>query len=443
MKPREKARKDHTIIYVLFLVLFVAGSWGALYYEQTQSSREYHRLVAEADELLEKQIYDEALSTYQQCLKSQPEDIEVLTKVANLYFATEKYDKAVDTCEKIEGLSPGNVETVLLEAKSYVEKSNYSKAVDVLNRVDGNEQVDQYRKELSGKYYLTYCGVSAVNPWFLSRDGTVLCRVTEQDKAALYTAAGKSYVSAGSSYIGPESDEAELFPALESDVYCFVDKSGSRRQVSDTPYEYLGPYRNGWAVAKKDGVYGFVDTNWNESHFEYTAASNFTEGYAYVQKDGTWYVIDPSFQVVRTCNMTQVLIDSYGFASNYGIVVGQVQEKWQLFTSGGEVVENFSADEIRFPAEPNGLIAFRSGGQWGYVDNTGTIVLEPVYEEAKSFSMGYGAVKVDGKWGYIDTTGTFLVEPIFEDANPVSSAGTAWVANSAGYNLLTFYQFEK
>ena len=72
----------------------------------------------------------------------------------------------------------------------------------------------------------------------------------------------------------------------------------------------------------------------------------------------------------------------------------------------------------------------------------GTVVLEPAYEDARSFSKGYAAVKENGKWGYINTDGEWLIPAQFETAGPVSRAGTAFVGNSAGTHLLKLKRYQ-
>lgn len=48
--------------------------------------------------------------------------------------------------------------------------------------------------------------------------------------------------------------------------------------------------------------------------------------------------------------------------------------------------------------------------------NKTEIASHPGYEEVKSFSEGYAAVKKDGKWGYIDKTGTLRVPFKYDNA---------------------------
>jgi hypothetical protein len=52
----------------------------------------------------------------------------------------------------------------------------------------------------------------------------------------------------------------------------------------------------------------------------------------------------------------------------------------------------------------------------GFVDETGKIVIPPVFDDTEVFSEGLGAVKFHGKWGFIDETGTMVIQPRFDAA---------------------------
>jgi hypothetical protein len=45
-------------------------------------------------------------------------------------------------------------------------------------------------------------------------------------------------------------------------------------------------------------------------------------------------------------------------------------------------------------------------GRCGFINDEGRLVIPFIYEDARRFSEGLAAVKIDGKWGYIDKTGT-------------------------------------
>lgn len=74
-----------------------------------------------------------------------------------------------------------------------------------------------------------------------------------------------------------------------------------------------------------------------------------------------------------------------------------------------------------------GLAAVKRGGQWGYVNASGQLVVPPRYDGAFAFSQGRAAVHRGGRWGYIDTTGREVIPLQFADAR-VFANGTAEVS---------------
>jgi hypothetical protein len=67
------------------------------------------------------------------------------------------------------------------------------------------------------------------------------------------------------------------------------------------------------------------------------------------------------------------------------------------------------------PPEPEeiddvALFPIRDGDVWGYIDDTGAVVIEPQWERAFAFSGDRATVYHDGQWGAIDPDGNAVVE---------------------------------
>jgi uncharacterized lipoprotein YddW (UPF0748 family) len=55
-----------------------------------------------------------------------------------------------------------------------------------------------------------------------------------------------------------------------------------------------------------------------------------------------------------------------------------------------------------------------------YIPGWDIIAIEPLFDDADSFSQERARVKLGEKWGYIDKTGTFVVDPQLDEAEPFS-----------------------
>ena len=59
--------------------------------------------------------------------------------------------------------------------------------------------------------------------------------------------------------------------------------------------------------------------------------------------------------------------------------------------------------------------------RWGYLNTQGEMAIPATYDEAKYFSEGLAAVRIDTLWGYIDKTGNWVIEPRYSYASPFSN----------------------
>lgn len=454
-----KKMKRQRLLAAFVLLLFCGASWGLTVYGHRQDVSGLETLRKTADENYEKQIYDEALTAYKACLKAAPEDLHCMGRIADIYHRTGQDNNCIAWCERVLRLNSHDLGTRLLEARSYDNKKKVSSAIRVLQRAEETDGTDAERaeretflRELKGRYELSYFTFQKVFPWFSLPDGTVSATVLEEQNLGIYTAAGKERFSGSFHYLGASADDELLFPVREGEDWFYVDEKGERRLVPDRPYLSLRSFSEGLAPAtRKSGpepnapvVAGYLNKELQEQRFEFQETCPLVEGYALAKKDGTWFVLDASLQETAACEFTEVQRDVYGNGQKYGLIIGKLPGEpvqWGLFSPNGTRIGTFSAEEVRMPEAKDSPLAFRQNGLWGFVSPGGKVVLEPRFEEARSFSKGMAPVRQDGKWGYIEKTGEFLIPPTFEDAGPLSQNGTAFVKNHAGYSLLKLSRY--
>lgn len=436
-------------LLVVFLVGFCAVSWIFTIKTYSSGSKEFDDLMAAARVSYDKKIYDEAEENYKKALQNRPKSQEALFGLAETYFSMEKYENAVTTCERILEENSENEKAAILEAKSLISGGKYSKSINILSKVEQTDEVKHMILDAKGKYTLRYYKVVfPKNIDVCAPPGLHLSVLQENEKAVAYTSKGTKYAHGEVTYLGPISEDGELFPAVQDGVWCYVDKDGSRKLVPDKEYEFLGPFSSGFAVAKRDGVFGFIDMSFNEHSFGLENAYNFVGDTAIIKENGVIKIVDKEFSIVKETDYTGVVADEYGYTNHLGISVFIKNDLYYLCDSSGESIGGFSADYIGLPAEANSdnkksggfLVEYKSEDKFGFVNSkNGKIVIKPKYDDAKAFSQGLAPIKVGEKWGFIDEKGTEIVTPTFNFATTVSERGSAWIKNEAGYALLTFY----
>lgn len=89
--------------------------------------------------------------------------------------------------------------------------------------------------------------------------------------------------------------------------------------------------------------------------------------------------------------------------------------KYGYINQSGEVVIDLQYDDARKFSE--GLAAVEIDGLEGYIDRAGQIIIKPQFDYAGKFSEDLACVRdANDKYGYINKLGAYVIEPQFEDA---------------------------
>ena len=64
-------------------------------------------------------------------------------------------------------------------------------------------------------------------------------------------------------------------------------------------------------------------------------------------------------------------------------------------------------------SEGRAAVIRKKGEPYGYIDETGNMVIPPSYDRAEPFHEERAAVNIDKKWGFIDRSGTMVIAPQF------------------------------
>lgn len=223
-------------------------------------------------------------------------------------------------------------------------------------------------------------------------------------------------------YVRPRPNDPECCPSQRvAGVYRL--RRGLLVPQQTKAFGLLFPYQDGQ-------LYGYVNVLGDVVIApQFVQAGDFSEGLAAVSYDGrsTGYInqlgeliIDPLF--------------SYGGPFRHGMaLVGMpgVDADKPFVTAFIDRAGRFVFGDARFvSAEPfsEGLAAVSLDGQrYGYIDLLGTLVIEPQFAHAESFSEGVAPVLFGDQYGFIDRTGNFVIPPQFEAAEPFSD-GRAQIA---------------
>ena len=154
-----------------------------------------------------------------------------------------------------------------------------------------------------------------------------------------------------------------------------VKEKISRGVPYDDIFDYVGDFRNGYAIVILNEKWNLINTNGDfigDQWFD--DVGNFSNGYAIVQLNGKFNFINPN-----------------------GEFIGN---KWF------DDVDNFN----------NGYARVRLNGQHNFINTNGDFISDQWFDYACNFNDSYALVQLNGKYNFINTNGEFISNQWFDYA---------------------------
>jgi hypothetical protein len=182
-------------------------------------------------------------------------------------------------------------------------------------------------------------------------------------------------------------------------------RASAQLQTGSAVFEEIGTYSGGYAAAKTSGKWGVIDT-------------------------GLKWLVEPTFD--------QIILDDLGRCYGQGALFVGLDDRVYLSISG-KISDKYYEDARAFNDE--GCAAVKQNGKWGFIDSTGEVVIDFVFQEAQSFSGHLAAVRLGELWGYINPNGDIVIEPQFLVARAFSE-GRAPVLTEKGWSIITLLEYK-
>ncbi|MCM1035022.1 MAG: WG repeat-containing protein [Paludibacter sp.] len=171
----------------------------------------------------------------------------------------------------------------------------------------------------------------------------------------------------------PETDTTDLWPAMSGNKFGYINRKGAFA---------IQPY--------------------------YDEVSSFSCGYAMVEMNDRDLFINKKGDIQSTPSFD----DAEDFYYNYAVVeidngLGMFDKKFRYAIQPVHTgLGNMTAD---------GLVAAQiSGGKWGFVDASGRVKIQPVYDQVGGFLDGLACVALNSKWGAIDKRGQYVISAVYD-----------------------------
>jgi hypothetical protein len=193
----------------------------------------------------------------------------------------------------------------------------------------------------------------------------------------------------------------------------YLDRTGA--PVIPATLRYAGPFHGGVALVKPFG-------SWS---------------YGFIGSDGAW-LLEPPVAAYNEWSEGIAGFNIGGALDEDGDVIGGA---WGLI-GDGKIIKRAQFEDVGGCG--HGLIPFREGGLWGYLDRTGGEVVDARFDEADDFSKdGFAVVTEDGRDGYLDTRGEWKLRLKFDGLAPTSEGrgrarlGDVWHVIDLDGNVLS------
>lgn len=432
------------IIFLLMIFLLI-GSWYFVIANGAQRHEDYNRYIDTANQYLDKEIYVDAIECYKRAIEIYPDIMENKLYLANIYKRAKMYNSFESYCMKLYGEHKENEEIICLLGEYYTENGKDEKAVAIyksyLSENKESQIISQKLNELKSAFTVEYKTYSYISTF---RNGYAIFK--KADKYGIMDNRGNEITKAVYDFAGiyTKFGSLKLAPVLSDNEYYYIDSDGNKRLALDMEYDYLGSFsQSGKAVYKRDNLYGYLDKKLNENENKYDHASSFYEhGIAAVKKDNKWFLIDESLEKINDKQYDDIKIDDIDCAVHSDIIFAKQDNKYMMIDINGREITKPLFDDVDFFAGLNEYAAVKIEDKWGFVNYEGSIIIEPKYDNAFSFSCGLAPVLIEDKWGYIDINDNLVISPQFNMAKSFNSSGYAPVLKSE-WQILKLKYYEK
>ncbi len=203
-------------------------------------------------------------------------------------------------------------------------------------------------------------------------------------------------------------------------VYFVITEKGKKgllaasgSPILGSEYDLITSASNNILKVKKDGKYQVLDMAGVElSKAKYDFMSNAEE----TPDVPAWPTIvgkKGKFGMIAQ-NMTEIVEPSYQNISYLGdnLFLSLMKGKKGILAANGKVLAGNYLDEILPQSEK--YLPCNQDGKWGYIFNTGKMMIAPTYQEAGAFYKNLALVKLDGKWGVTNKQGRLVLKNEFD-----------------------------
>lgn len=441
------------IMTSLFIVLCVL-----LVTESRDVTGKYEACIKQAKEQEKKGLYLNAISKYKEALEIYNGDQNIKYQIVCNYKNMGNLDSWITAAKLFVDNFPEDIDdTILISTyreiiEYYYENKDYENLIPLLNQLrdktfssDANilkEKVIDYYQEIRSIYTVINCNAEYISDFY---QNFALEKLEGESNQYLISETGNHY---------NEEKFEEIFLLDAKNGYSLVKENGQYKvytangylkEIDENEITDVKYYSNAYLVGKKDGKYHMYTSAFQSTDFgNWDDFCLISPGIACVSTDGIYQLLVGNTILETEDDIWESIIyNDRGIKENNRCFFVGKEGKYKLISLDIEkleykvILEDLEDAQAFNTYEP---AAIKKNEKWGFVSSTGEIVIEPKYDEAKSFSYGYAPVKINGKWTLIDIEGMQVMEPQFEDMGAPTESGIVPVKTESGkWDLISLF----
>jgi tetratricopeptide (TPR) repeat protein len=203
-----------------------------------------------------------------------------------------------------------------------------------------------------------------------------------------------------------------------------------------------------------NGKWIIANSKLTSNNEEYDGISTAANSAVAIKSAGKWGVATLNGKVIAPYEYDEIIMDELGKCYAQNAVFAKKDGKVYLFVNGK--VQSETYEDAR-PFTDDGWAAVKNNGKWGFIDISGELKIDYKFANALSFSQSLAAVKLSSQeaiiphtetteevefWGYINQSGKVVMEPVFLKAKSFVS-GNAPVLTDLGWQFISLLEYKK
>ena len=431
--------KNYKFVVPIVLVVLFFVSVYSLYSQKAEIENQYNSLIKEARELKQQEIYVDAEEKYLEALEVK-ESKDLYLEIGKFYVDSDQKNRAADWGENILQKYPKEKFGYEYLIDIYVTQKDYASCWSVYNKQQkrkvNSSVTDEIMQSIEGEFYFSeesedvgvfsagYCPVMLEGQWgFVDESGKIVVPIKFKQVSAF----------------SPRNLAAVI--DNENKVY-FIDAEGNKKiavKNIDNVKEIGYIWENVFSVYN-GREWSFYNVNSEKVFGGFEEVTSLANGVVACSKNHKWDFYDTEGKKLSDGNFDSVITDERNIVFRNECAFVSKNGKVHMVNAQGKDISNEYYEEAELFNDST-YAAVKINGLWGFVDNHGSIIIKPEYEEARSFSNGLAAVKKNGLWGFVDTENKMIIEPQFYGAKDFNSKGSVFVYENNIWKLLNLYKY--